>query len=408
MLNLQDKEIEKYIELEQQRQDSHLELIASENFCSADIMKAAGSILTNKYAEGYPRRRYYGGCEYIDLIEQAAIDRAKTMFNAKFANVQPHSGSQANAAVYFALLNPGDKILGMSLDAGGHLTHGYKLNMSGNFYDSYTYGVDEKGFLDYDEILKIAKKVKPHIIVAGASAYPRLIDFSKFRKIADEVGACLFADVAHIAGLIVAGIHQSPLPYADVVSTTTHKTLRGPRGGLIVTNDEEIAKKINKAVFPGLQGGPLEHIIAAKAICFKEAVQDDFKVYMKNVVKNCRILAQELKDLGFPIISGGTDNHLLLMDVKTPTGLTGKFAEALLNKINITVNKNTIPNDVEKPFITSGLRLGTAAMTTKGLNGDDWKIVGQIINKVLRTPEDVNIIQNAKNEVLNLIKKLKK
>ncbi len=407
MLNLKDKEIEKYILLEQKRQDEHIELIASENFCSEDIRKVAGSILTNKYAEGYPFKRYYGGCEYIDLIEQAAIDRAKTMFNAKFANVQPHSGSQANAAAYFALLKPGDKILGMALDAGGHLTHGYKLNMSGNFYESHTYGVNEKGFLDYDEILKIAKKVKPQIIIAGASAYPRLIDFAKFREIADAVGAYLMADVAHIAGLIVAGIHQSPLPYADVVTTTTHKTLRGPRGGLIVTNNEEVAKKINKAVFPGLQGGPLEHIIAGKAICFKEAVQDDFKVYMKNVVKNCQILATELKLLGFPIISGGTENHLVLLDVKSATGLTGKFAEALLNKVNITVNKNTIPNDTEKPFITSGLRLGTAAMTTKGLNGDDWKIVAQIISKVLNNSTNPDIINNSKKEVLNLINKIK-
>ncbi len=407
MLNLKDKEIEKYIKLEQKRQDEHIELIASENFCSEDIRKVAGSILTNKYAEGYPFKRYYGGCEYIDLIEQAAIDRAKIMFNAKFANVQPHSGSQANAAAYFALLKPGDKILGMALDAGGHLTHGYKLNMSGNFYDSYTYGVNEKGFLDYDEILKIAKKVKPHIIIAGASAYPRLIDFAKFREIADEVGALLMADIAHIAGLVVAGIHQSPLPYADVVTTTTHKTLRGPRGGLIVTNDPEVAKKINKAVFPGLQGGPLEHIIAGKAICFKEAVQDDFKVYMKNVVNNCKILATELQLLGFPIISGGTENHLLLLNVKSATGLTGKFAETLLNKINITVNKNTIPNDPEKPFITSGLRLGTAAMTTKGLNGDDWKIVAQIIAKVLHNPTNIEIIKSAKIEVLDLIKKIK-
>ncbi len=408
MLKLNDKEIEKYIELEQKRQDNHIELIASENFCSEDVMKAAGSILTNKYAEGYPGRRYYGGCEYVDLIEQAAIDRAKKIFNANFANVQPHSGSQANAAAFFGLLNPGDKILGMALDAGGHLTHGYKLNMSGNYYKSATYGVDKNGFIDYDEVLRIAQAEKPKLIIAGASAYPRLIDFSKFREIADKVGALLMADIAHIAGLVVAGLHQSPLPYADVVTTTTHKTLRGPRGGLILTNSAEVAKKVNSAIFPGLQGGPLEHIIAAKAICFKEASSPEFKKYMQNVVNNCNIFATALKSLGFPIISGGTENHLLLMEVKSVTGLTGKKAEELLHEINITSNKNTVPNDPEKPFITSGLRLGTAAMTTKGLNGDVWKTVAEIINRVLRNSEDKKIIAESKLEVIKLIKNLKK
>lgn len=404
-----DQELHLLIQKESKRQDLHIELIASENFVSEAVLEAQGSILTNKYAEGYPGKRYYGGCEFIDEIENLAKDRLKKLFNAKYVNVQPHSGSQANAAVYHALIKPNDKILGMSLDSGGHLTHGYKLSFSGRFYQAFSYGVSKDDeFIDYDEVLRIAKAVEPQIIVAGASAYPRIIDFKKFREIADAVGAYLFVDMAHIAGLVAAGLHPSPLPYAHVVSSTTHKTLRGPRGGIILTNDEEIAKKIDKAVFPGEQGGPLMHVIAAKAVAFKEALEPSFKVYQEQVIKNAAVMAKTFKSLGYKVVSNGTDNHLILVNVKERLGITGKMAEEALYKANITINKNSLPFDTEKPLYTSGIRLGAPAMTTKGFKENEFRQTVLWIHEVLTHLDDEKTLLKVKNEVIELTKKLEK
>ena len=385
---------------EKKRQKNNIELIASENFVSKDILKLQGSILTNKYAEGYPGKRYYGGCEYIDIFEETAREYAKEIFKCKYVNVQPHSGSSANMAVYRALLEKGDRVLGMNLNHGGHLTHGHKMSFSGKDYEIYEYSVDEKTHLiDYDNVMEVAKKCKPKMIIAGASAYPRTIDFKKFREIADEVGAYLMVDMAHIAGLVAAGLHISPVPYADVVTTTTHKTLRGPRGGMILTNNEELAAKIDKTVFPGIQGGPLMHVIAAKAQCFSEAKEKSFIDYQKQVIKNAKALANKLIDEGFKVISGGTDNHLLLVDVLSSTGLNGKEAEVILDSINITCNKNMIPFDTLTPFKTSGLRLGSPAMTTRGLKEKDFVEIGDIISLALKNNKDKNILKECKNRV---------
>lgn len=382
-LKMHDKAVCEAIDLELKRQREKIELIASENFTSLAVMAAQGSVMTNKYAEGYPNKRYYGGCEYVDIVEDLARDRAKALFGAKYANVQAHSGANANFAVYFALLNPGDKVLGMNLSHGGHLTHGSPVNISGNYFDFADYGVDkETETINYEDFRQKALDFQPKLIVAGASAYPRAIDFEKMGAIAKECGALLMVDMAHIAGLVAAGLHQNPLPYADVVTSTTHKTLRGPRGGLILTNDEALAKKIDKAIFPGVQGGPLMHVIAAKAVAFGEALSDDFKVYMKQVVKNASVFAESLKEKGFRLVSGGTDNHLILVDVKS-VGLTGKEAEAILDECNITCNKNTIPYDEQTPFITSGIRLGTPAVTTRGMNEEDMKTLAEIFKLVL-------------------------
>lgn len=401
-----DKILENALRKERERQENNIELIASENYVSNDILKLQGSILTNKYAEGYPAKRYYGGCEYIDIFENAARDYAKELFKAKFANVQPHSGSSANMAVYRALLNHGDKVMGMNLSNGGHLTHGHKLSFSGMDYEIVDYDVDpETEMIDYELLREKALKEKPKMIIAGASAYSRVIDFEKFREIADEVGAYLFVDMAHIAGLVAAGLHPSPVPYADVVTTTTHKTLRGPRGGLILTNNEEIAKKIDKTVFPGIQGGPLMHVIAAKAECFYEALQPEFKEYQKQVLKNIIALSETLKDEGFHIVSNGTDNHLILVDVKSACGLTGKDAQNLLDSIHITVNKNTIPNDTESPALTSGIRLGSPAMTTRGLKEDDFRKIGKIIATALKNHDNEEILKELDNEVLDITSK---
>jgi len=396
-------EIFDFIELEKQRQQNTIELIASENITSKEIRNACGSVLTNKYAEGYPGKRYYSGCEFVDKIEQLAIDSCKKLFNVKFANVQPHSGSNANEIVYFAFLEPGDRILGMSLDSGGHLTHGYKINFSGKNYESHSYGVDSNGFLDYDLILEKAKEVKPKLIVAGASAYARKIDFKRFREIADEVGAYLLVDMSHIAGLVATGLHDSPVEYADFVTSTTHKTLRGPRGGFIITNNFEYAKKINKACFPGFQGGPLEHIIAGKAICFLEAQKPEFKEYQENVLKNSKLLAQELLNFGFNLVTNGTDNHLMLVDLR-PKKITGKLAEELLEKCNISVNKNAIPNDPEKPFIASGIRIGTPAVTTRGFGEKEIKLVAKYINDILSNPENQELHEKIKLEIIEFLK----
>ena len=398
-----DKILENALRKEKKRQQNNIELIASENYVSKDVLKLQGSILTNKYAEGYPKGRYYGGCEYIDIFEDTAREYAKKLFNCKYANVQPHSGSSANMAVYRALLNKGDTVMGMDLSHGGHLTHGYKLSFSGQDYNiiSYTVSKDTET-IDYDEMEKIALKEKPKMIIAGASAYPRIIDFKRIRKIADKVGAYLMVDMAHIAGLVATNLHPSPIPYADVVTTTTHKTLRGPRGGLILTNNEEIAKKIDKTIFPGIQGGPLMHVIAAKAECFYEALQPEFTTYMQQVIKNTKILSRTLKNNGFRIISDGTDNHLILVDVKSSIGITGKEAEELLDTINITINKNTIPYDTEKPFITSGIRLGTPAMTTRGFKEKDFIKVANIISTALKNKDDKIILKQLKKEVLEL------
>ena len=374
-----DPEIYAAIQDETNRQNNKIELIASENFVSERIMEANGSPLTNKYAEGYPGKRYYGGCEHVDVVETLAIERAKELFGADYANVQAHSGAQANMAVFFALLTPGDTVLSMSLAHGGHLSHGSPVNMSGKYFNIVPYGVTEDtNTIDYDEVRRIALECKPKLILAGASAYPRIIDFKKFADIASEVGAYFMVDMAHIAGLVAAGCHPSPMPYADVVTTTTHKTLRGPRGGLILTNNEEIAVKINKAIFPGIQGGPLMHTIAAKAVCFKEALDPSFKVYAENVVKNASALANGLMNRGFDIVSGGTDNHLMLVNLLSK-GKTGKEVEKLLDAANITCNKNTIPNDPASPFVTSGIRLGTAAVTTRGFNEADMDVVAEAI-----------------------------
>ena len=397
-----DKLIRKSVLNELRRQRNNIELIASENFVSKDILKLQGSVLTNKYAEGYSGKRYYGGCKYIDEVETLAIKYACELFDCKYANVQPHSGSSANMAVYKALLNVGDKVMGMNLSHGGHLTHGHPINFSGLDYNIVSYDVDLKTeMLDYDEIEALALKEKPKMIIAGASAYSRFIDFKRFRSIADKCGAYLMVDMAHIAGLVATGLHETPIPYADVVTTTTHKTLRGPRGGLILTNNEEIIKKINKTIFPGIQGGPLMHVIAAKAECFYEALQPEFKDYIKSVVKNAKVLSDTLKSEGFRIVSGGTDNHLMLVDVKS-IGLTGKEAEKILDAINITCNKNTIPNETESPMVTSGIRLGTPAMTTRGFNESDFKEVALIISEALKNRNDKNKMKELKNRVKNL------
>lgn len=373
-----DPELGRIIEAEYKRQARNIELIASENIVSEAVMAAMGSVLTNKYAEGYPGKRYYGGCECVDEVENLAIHRVCQLFGAKYANVQPHSGAQANMAVYQALCKPGDTVLGMSLDNGGHLTHGSPVNQSGLLYNIVPYGVDENGLIDYDALRELAKKEQPKMIIAGASAYPRAIDFAKFAEIAHEVGAYLFVDMAHIAGLVAAGLHQSPVPYADVVTTTTHKTLRGPRGGVILTNDEELAKKFDKAIFPGTQGGPLEHVIAAKAVCFGEALRPEFKAYQQNVVTNARVLADALRKQGFDLVGGGTDNHLMLIDLRK-TGVTGKELQRRLDEVYITANKNAIPNDPESPFVTSGMRIGTPAVTTRGFGAPEMLRIAEFI-----------------------------
>ena len=396
-----DPEVFAAMENERKRQQDNIELIASENFVSEAVMEAMGSVLTNKYAEGYPGKRYYGGCEFVDVVENLARDRVKELFGAEHANVQPHSGAQANMAVYSTILQPGDTVLGMNLSHGGHLTHGSPVNFSGKLYNFEEYGVDEETEqLDYDAILAKAKEVKPKLIVAGASAYSRTIDFAKFREIADEVDAYLMVDMAHIAGLVAAGLHPNPVPYADFVTTTTHKTLRGPRGGVILTR-QEFAKKVDSSVFPGMQGGPLMHVIAAKAVAFKEALSDDFKEYSKQVVKNAAVLAEELSNAGVRIVSGGTDNHLLLLDVKT-LGFTGKDAEKVLDDILITTNKNTIPFDTESPFVTSGVRIGTAAVTSRGFKEAEIKEVADIIATALKNHENQEVLDGLKARVLNL------
>ena len=373
-----DPELGRMIEAEYKRQSRNIELIASENIVSEAVMAAMGSVLTNKYAEGYPGKRYYGGCECVDEVENLAIRRVCELFGAKYANVQPHSGAQANMAVYQALCQPGDTVLGMSLDNGGHLTHGSPVNQSGLLYHIVPYGVDENGLIDYDALRALAKKEQPKMIIAGASAYPHAIDFAKFADIAHEVGAYLFVDMAHIAGLVAAGLHQSPVPYADVVTTTTHKTLRGPRGGVILTNNEELAKKFNKAIFPGTQGGPLEHVIAAKAVCFGEALKPEFKAYQQRVVTNARVLAEALQKQGFDLVSGGTDNHLMLIDLRK-TGVTGKELQRRLDEVYITANKNAVPNDPESPFVTSGMRIGTPAVTTRGFGIPEMLRIAEFI-----------------------------
>lgn len=382
-----DKEIAELIEAELARQNSHIELIASENWVSKAVMAAMGSPLTNKYAEGYPGKRFYGGCVCVDEVEALAIERAKELFGCEYANVQPHSGAQANMAVFFAMLQPGDTVMGMNLDHGGHLTHGSPANMSGSYFKPVYYGVNDHGVIDYDEVRRIAIENKPKLIVAGASAYARVIDFKKFREIADEAGAYLMVDMAHIAGLVAAGLHPSPIPYADVVTTTTHKTLRGPRGGLILSNAETAKKfNFNKAVFPGIQGGPLMHVIAAKAVCFKEALQPEFKEYAKRIVENAQALCTGLQKRGVDIVSGGTDNHLMLVDLRS-LGVTGKQMENLLDEVNITCNKNAIPNDPQSPFITSGVRLGTAAVTSRGMQPEDMDKIAEAIALTLKDGE---------------------
>ena len=382
-----DPEVAEAMELELKRQRQNIELIASENLVSKAVMAAMGSHLTNKYAEGYPGKRYYGGCEYVDIVENLAIERAKVLFGCEYANVQPHSGAQANLAVYFAICKPGDTIMGMSLDQGGHLTHGSPVNMSGAYYHFVPYGIDENGFIDYDRVLEIAKECRPKLIVAGASAYPRAIDFKRFREIADEVGAYLMVDMAHIAGLVAAGVHQSPIPYAHVTTTTTHKTLRGPRGGMILSSEENAKKfNFNKAIFPGTQGGPLEHVIAAKAVCLKEALQPEFKEYGKQVIRNAQALADELTAQGFDLVSGGTDNHLMLVSLISK-GITGKAAEKLLDSVHITCNKNAIPNDPASAFVTSGIRLGTPAVTTRGMKEEDMRQIARAIAITVEDPE---------------------
>ena len=399
----EDIEIAQAIEQEQERQNSHIELIASENWVSRAVMEAMGSILTNKYAEGYPGKRYYGGCQCVDTVENLAIERAKTLFGCDYANVQPHSGAQANMAVQFAVLTPGDIIMGMNLDHGGHLTHGSPVNMSGKYFHVVPYGVDENGFLDYDKMRETALACRPKMIIAGASAYARTIDFKRFREVADEVGAVLMVDMAHIAGLVAAGLHPSPIPYADVVTTTTHKTLRGPRGGMILANREAAEKyNFNKAIFPGTQGGPLMHVIAAKAVCFKEAMSDEFKEYQRQILKNAKALADGLMNRGIRIVSGGTDNHLMLVDL-TNLGITGKAAEKLLDMANITCNKNTIPNDPQSPFVTSGIRLGTPAVTSRGMKEEDMDKIAEVIALLLKEGEEK--VGQAKEAVKELTEK---
>ena len=385
-----DSEVAEAIRHEMERQNSHIELIASENWVSRAVMAAMGSPLTNKYAEGYPGRRYYGGCDYVDVVEDLARERAKELFGCGYANVQPHSGAQANMAVFFAMLRPGDKILGMNLDHGGHLTHGSPVNFSGSYFETSFYGVGDDGFIDYDEVRRIALEEKPRMIIAGASAYARKIDFKRFRQIADEVGAYLMVDMAHIAGLVAAGLHESPIPYADVVTTTTHKTLRGPRGGMILSSQEAADRfHFNKAVFPGIQGGPLEHVIAGKAVCFKEALQPEFRAYQEQVVQNARALAEALMARGMKLVSGGTDNHLMLMDL-SGEDVTGKELEKRLDQAGITCNKNTIPNEPRSPMVTSGIRLGTPAVTTRGMREDDMEQIAEAIRLVLAGEENMD------------------
>jgi glycine hydroxymethyltransferase len=399
-----DPEVAEAINQEEQRQNNKLELIASENFVSRAVMAAQGGVMTNKYAEGYPGKRYYGGCEYVDVVEDLARQRAQALFGAEHVNVQPHSGAQANTAVYFAALAPGDTVLGMNLNHGGHLTHGSKVNISGKYFNFVDYGVSkDTETIDYDQVREAALKHRPKMIVAGASAYPRIIDFQRFREIADEIGAYLFVDMAHIAGLVAAGVHPSPITYADFVTTTTHKTLRGPRGGLIMCR-EEWGAKIDKAVFPGIQGGPLMHVIAAKAVCFKEALTEEFKQYQQDIVENAVVLANSLIDNGLRLVSGGTDNHLMLVDVR-PKGLTGQQAEEVLEKVNITVNKNAIPFDPEKPTVTSGIRLGTPALTTRGFKKDDMIKVAQAITIALEHPQEDEYLQEARQIVKVLCEK---
>ena len=400
-----DKEIEKAINNELKRQQNHIELIASENYVSNDVLAATGSILTNKYGEGYPNKRYYGGCENVDVVETLAIERLKKMFNVKFANVQGHSGSSVNAAAIAALVPKGAKILGMSLTSGGHLTHGYQINFSGYFYEAYSYDVNDEGLLDYDQIMKQAKQIKPDLIICGASAYSRIIDFKKFKEIADSVGAKLMADIAHIAGLIVAGLHPSPVEYCDVITSTTHKTLRGARGGIIMTNHEDVAKKVDKWIFPGYQGGPLFHVIAGKAVAFKEALSPSFKKYQQQVVKNAKAFANCFIEQGVKIISGTTDNHLFMINVKEHFGITGKKATEILSQIDITVNKNTVPNETESPQIASGIRLGTPAMTTRGFKEKEFQQLAKIIYVALKNHHDEKTLKKLKTEIKTLTTK---
>lgn len=406
MMNLvyqEDEEVGQAIKDEYARQNRNIELIASENIVSPTVLYAMGSVLTNKYAEGYPSKRYYGGCENVDVVENIAIERVKKLFNCEYANVQPHSGAQANMAVFFAMLNPGDTYMGMSLDAGGHLSHGSPVNFSGKYFNCVPYGVDENGYIDYDNVLELAKKHKPKLIIAGASAYPRIIDFKKFREIADEVGAYLMVDMAHIAGLVAAGLHPSPFPYADVVTTTTHKTLRGPRGGVILSNNEINEKfNFNKAIFPGTQGGPLEHVIAGKAVAFKEALDPSFKEYQAQIVKNCKALAEALRNKGFNMVTGGTDNHLLLLDL-TNFDITGKELQARCDNVYITLNKNAIPNDPRSPFVTSGVRIGTAAITSRGMREEDMEIIADLIYQTVT--DYGNNIDNIREKVVTLCNK---
>ena len=406
MMNLvyqEDEEVGQAIKDEYARQNRNIELIASENIVSPTVLYAMGSVLTNKYAEGYPGKRYYGGCENVDVVENIAIERVKKLFGCEYANVQPHSGAQANMAVFFAMLNPGDTYMGMSLDAGGHLSHGSPVNFSGKYFNCVPYGVDENGYIDYDNILELAKQHKPKLIIAGASAYPRIIDFKKFREIADEVGAYLMVDMAHIAGLVAAGLHPSPFPYADVVTTTTHKTLRGPRGGVILSNNEINEKfNFNKAIFPGTQGGPLEHVIAGKAVAFKEALDPSFKEYQAQIVKNCKALAEALRNKGFNMVTGGTDNHLLLLDL-TNFDITGKELQARCDNVYITLNKNAIPNDPRSPFVTSGVRIGTAAITSRGMKEEDMEIIADLIYQTVTDYE--NNIDNIREKVVTLCNK---
>ncbi len=406
MMNLvyqEDEEVGQAIKDEYARQNRNIELIASENIVSPTVLYAMGSVLTNKYAEGYPSKRYYGGCENVDVVENIAIERVKKLFGCEYANVQPHSGAQANMAVFFAMLNPGDTYMGMSLDAGGHLSHGSPVNFSGKYFNCVPYGVDENGYIDYDNILELAKQHKPKLIIAGASAYPRIIDFKKFREIADEVGAYLMVDMAHIAGLVAAGLHPSPFPYTDVVTTTTHKTLRGPRGGVILSNNEINEKfNFNKAIFPGTQGGPLEHVIAGKAVAFKEALDPSFKEYQAQIVKNCKALAEALRNKGFNMVTGGTDNHLLLLDL-TNFGITGKELQTRCDNVYITLNKNAIPNDPRSPFVTSGVRIGTAAITSRGMKEEDMEIIADLIYQTVTDYE--NNIDNIREKVVTLCNK---
>lgn len=406
MMNLvyqEDEEVGQAIKDEYARQNRNIELIASENIVSPTVLYAMGSVLTNKYAEGYPSKRYYGGCENVDVVENIAIERVKKLFGCEYANVQPHSGAQANMAVFFAMLNPGDTYMGMSLDAGGHLSHGSPVNFSGKYFNCVPYGVDENGYIDYGNILELAKQHKPKLIIAGASAYPRIIDLKKFREIADEVGAYLMVDMAHIAGLVATGLHPSPFPYADVVTTTTHKTLRGPRGGVILSNNEINEKfNFNKAIFPGTQGGPLEHVIAGKAVAFKEALDPSFKEYQAQIVKNCKALATSLKNKGFNMVTGGTDNHLLLLDL-TNFGITGKELQARCDNVYITLNKNAIPNDPRSPFVTSGVRIGTAAITSRGMKEEDMEIIAKLIYQTVTDYE--NNIDNIREKVVTICNK---